>query len=75
MEAKIAQNHLKTHSPRYVEARALHKLKWWTPVELKQSKEINNNYFGENSDKVKKFIKSEKLKVSDLSSIIKFLNS
>ena len=37
----------------------------------KQSKKSIINYFGENSDKVKKFIKSEKLKVSDLSSMIK----
>ena len=73
MEAKIARTSLEnSFPPRYVESIELYiSSNGGTPVKLKQSKKSIINYFGENSDKVKKFIKSEKLKVSDLSSIVK----
>lgn len=73
MEAKIARTSLEnSFPPRYVESVELYiSSNGSTPVKLKQSKKSIINYFGDNSDKVKKFIKSEKLKVSDLSSIIK----
>ena len=72
MEAKIARTSLEnSFPPRYVESVELYiSSNGSTPVKLKQSKKSIINYFGDNSDKVKKFIKSEKLKVSDLSSII-----
>ena len=73
MEAKIARTSLEnSFPPRYVESVELYiSSNGSTPVKLKQSKKSIINYFGDNSDKVKKFIKSEKLKVSELSSIIK----
>ena len=73
MEAKIARTSLEnSFPPRYVESTELYiSSSGETPVRFKQSKKSIINYFGENSDKVKKFIKSEKLKVSDLSSIIR----
>ena len=73
MEAKIARTSLEnSFPPRYVESEELYiSLKGDTPVKLKQSKKSIINFFNSNSDKVKKFIKSEKLKVSELSSIIK----
>ena len=72
MEAKIARTSLENYfHPRYVESVELYiSSNGSTPVKLKQSKKSIINYFGDNSDKVKKFIKSEKLKVSELSSII-----
>jgi len=73
MEAKIARTSLEnSFPPRYVESEELYiSVKGDTPVKLKQSKKSIINFFNSNSDKVKKFIKSEKLKVSELSSIIK----
>ena len=73
MEAKIARTSLEnSFPPRYVESEELYiSVKGDTPVKLKQSKKSIINFFSSNSDKVKKFIKSEKLKVSELSSIIK----
>ena len=73
MEAKIARTSLEnSFPPRYVESEELFiSVKGDTPVKLKQSKKSITNFFNSNSDKVKKFIKSEKLKVSELSSIIK----
>jgi hypothetical protein len=73
MEAKIARTSLEnSFPPRYVESIELYiSSNGSTPVKLKQSKKSIINYFGDSSDKVKKFIKSEKLKVSELSSIIK----
>ena len=73
MEAKIARTSLEnSFPPRYVESEELYiSVKGDTPVKLKQSKKSIINFFNANSDKVKKFIKSEKLKVSELSSIIK----
>ena len=73
MEAKIARTSLEnSFPPRYVESIELYiSSNGSTPVKLKQSKKSIINFFGENSDKVKKFIKSEKLKVSDLNSIVK----
>ena len=73
MEAKIARTSLEnSFPPRYVESEELYiSVKGDTPVKLKQSKKSIINFFNSKSDKVKKFIKSEKLKVSELSSIIK----
>lgn len=73
MEAKIARTSLEnSFPPRYVESEELYiSSNGATPVKLKQSKKSIISYFKSNSDKVKKFIKSEKLKVSELSSIIK----
>ena len=73
MEAKIARTSLEnSFPPRYVESEELYiSSNGGTPVKLKQSKKSIISYFKSDSDKVKKFIKSEKLKVSELSSIIK----
>jgi hypothetical protein len=73
MEAKIARTSLEnSFPPRYVESEELYiSSNGGTPVKLKQSKKSIISYFKSNSDQVKKFIKSEKLKVSELSSIIK----
>jgi hypothetical protein len=73
MEAKIARTSLEnSFPPRYVESEEIYiSSNGGTPVKLKQSKKSIISYFKSNSDKVKKFIKSEKLKVSELSSIIK----
>ena len=73
MEAKIARTSLEnSFPPRYVESEELYiSSNGGTPIKLKQSKKSIISYFKSNSDKVKKFIKSEKLKVSELSSIIK----
>jgi hypothetical protein len=73
MEAKIARTSLEnSFPPRYVESEELYiSSNGSTPVKLKQSKKSIISYFKSNSDKVKKFIKSEKLKVSEISSIIK----
>ena len=58
--------------PRYVESIDIYiSSNGDTPVKLKQTKKSIINYFGENSDKIKKFIKTKKLKVGDLDSIIK----
>ena len=73
MEAKIARTSLEnSFPPRYVESEELYiSSNGDTPVKLKQSKKSIISYFKSNSDKVKKFIKSEKLKVNELSSIIR----
>ena len=73
MEAKIARTSLEnSFPPRYVESEELYiSSNGDTPVKLKQSKKSIISYFKSNSDKIKKFIKSEKLKVSELSSIIR----
>ena len=73
MEAKIARTSLEnSFPPRYVESEELYiSSNGGTPIKLKQSKKSIISYFKSNSDKVKKFIKSEKLKVSEISSIIK----
>tara|TARA_B100000989_G_scaffold258613_1_gene208554 strand:- start:80 stop:739 length:660 start_codon:yes stop_codon:yes gene_type:complete len=73
MEAKIARTSLEnSFPPRYVESIELYISKEGnTPIKLKQSKKAIINIFGNNSDKIKKFIKSNKLKISDLNSIIK----
>ena len=73
MEAKIARTSLEnSFPPRYVESEELYiSSNGDTPVKFKQSKKSIISYFKSNSDKVKKFIKSEKLKVNDLSSIIR----
>ena len=73
MEAKIARTSLEnSFPPRYVESEELYiSSNGDTPVKFKQSKKTIISYFKSNSDKIKKFIKSEKLKVNDLSSIIR----
>jgi len=73
MEAKIARTSLEnSFPPRYVESEELYiSSNGDTPVKLKQSKKSIISYFKSNSDKVKKFIKTEKLKVSELSSVIR----
>jgi len=73
MEAKIARTSLEnSFPPRYVESIDIYiSSNGDTPVKLKQTKKSIINYFGENSDKIKKFIKTKKLKVGDLDSIIK----
>ena len=73
MEAKIARTSLEnSFPPRYVESEELYiSSNGATPVKLKQSKKSIISYFKSNSDKIKKFIKSEKLKVNEISSIIK----
>ncbi|MFL2995702.1 MAG: hypothetical protein ACJZ00_01000, partial [Cytophagales bacterium] len=73
MEAKIARTSLEnSFPPRYVESVELYiSSNGDTPVKLKQSKKSIIKFFNSNSDKVKKYIKSEKLKVSELSSVIK----
>ena len=73
MEAKIARTSLEnSFPPRYVESEELYiSSNGDTPVKFKQSKKTIISYFKSNSDKVKKFIKSEKLKVNELSSIIR----
>ena len=73
MEAKIARTSLEnSFPPRYVESVELYvSSNGNTPVKLKQSKKVIIKFFNTNSDKVKKYIKSEKLKVSELNSVIK----
>ena len=73
MEAKIARTSLEnSFPPRYVESVELYvSSNGNTPVKLKQSKKVIIKFFNANSDKDKKYIKSEKLKVSELSSLIK----
>tara|TARA_B110000438_G_scaffold284459_1_gene313548 strand:- start:76 stop:783 length:708 start_codon:yes stop_codon:yes gene_type:complete len=73
MEAKIARTSLEnSFPPRYVESIELYvSADGNTPVKLKQSKKVIIKFFNTNSDKVKKYIKSEKLKVSELNSLIK----
>ena len=73
MEAKIARTSLEnSFPPRYVESIELYiSSNGGTPIKLKQSKRSLINFFGEKSDKIKKFIKSERLKVSELNSVVK----
>ena len=73
MEAKIARTSLEnSFPPRYVESIELYiSSNGGTPIKLKQSKRSLINFFGEKSDKIKKFIKSERIKVSELSSVVK----
>lgn len=73
MEAKIARTSLEnSFPPRYVESVELYvSSNGNTPVKLKQSKKVIIKFFNANSVIVKKYIKSEKLKVSELNSVIK----
>ena len=73
MEAKIARTSLEnSFPPRYVESIELYvSSNGDTPVKLKQNKKIIIKFFNPDSDKVKKYIKTEKLKMSELSSVIK----
>ena len=72
MEAKIARTSLEnSFPPRYVESIELYvSSNGDTPVKLKQNKKVIIKCFDSNSDKVKKYIKTEKLKVSELGSVI-----
>ena len=72
MEAKIARTSLEnSFPPRYVESIELYvSSNGDTPVKLKQNKKVIIKFFNSNSDKVKKYIKTEKLKVSELGSVI-----
>ena len=72
MEAKIARTSLEnSFPPRYVESTEIYISKNGdTPVSLKTSKKSIINFFGSNSDKVKKYIKDQKLKTSEISSLI-----
>tara|TARA_B100001059_G_scaffold89961_1_gene88526 strand:+ start:1032 stop:1733 length:702 start_codon:yes stop_codon:yes gene_type:complete len=72
MEAKIARTSLEnSFPPRYVESIELYvSSNGDTPVKLKQNKKVIIKFFDSNSDKVKKYIKTEKLKVSELGSVI-----
>jgi len=73
MEAKIARTSLEnSFPPRYVESVDIYiSSNGETPIKLKQTKKSIISFFGKNSDKIKKFIKTEKLKVGDIDSIIK----
>ena len=73
MEAKIARTSLEnSFPPRYVESVELYvSSRGGIPFKLKQSKKSILNYFGNNSSSIKKYIKSENLKVNDLNSVIK----
>ena len=73
MEAKIARTSLEnSFPPRYVESVELYvSSNGNTPVKIKQSKKVIIKFFNANSDKGKKYIKSEKLKVSELNSVVK----
>jgi len=72
MEAKIARTSLEnSFPPRYVESTEIYISKNGdTPVSLKTSKKSIINFFGSNSEKVKKYIKNQKLKTSEVSSLI-----
>ena len=72
MEAKIARTSLEnSFPPRYVESTEIYVSKNGdTPVSIKTSKKSIINFFGSNSDKVKKYIKDQKLKTSEISSLI-----
>ena len=72
MEAKIARTSLEnSFPPRYVESIELYvSSNGDTPVKLKQNKKVIIKFFDSNSDKIKKYIKTEKLKVSELGSVI-----
>jgi len=75
MEAKIARTSLEnSFPPRYVESTEIYISKNGdTPVSLKTSKKSIINFFGSNSEKVKKYIKNQKLKTSEVSSLIQIL--
>ena len=72
MEAKIARTSLEnSFPPRYVESVELYvSSNGDTPIKLKQNKKVIIKFFDSNSDKIKKYIKTEKLKVSELGSVI-----
>ena len=72
MEAKVARTSLEnSFPPRYVESTEIYVSKNGdTPVSIKTSKKSIINFFGSNSDKVKKYIKDQKLKTSEISSLV-----
>ena len=72
MEAKVARTSLEnSFPPRYVESKEIYLSKNGdTPVSIKTSKKSIINFFGSDSDKVKKYIKDQKLKTSDITSLI-----
>lgn len=73
MEAKIARTSLEnSFPPRYVESTDIYiSINGNTPTPLKRTKNSIIGFFGSNSDEVKKYIKSEKLKVSEDQAIVK----
>ena len=73
MEEVVARTGLENpFPPRFVDNIQIYvSTKGDTPVPLKQSKKGVSSFFKENSDKVRKFIKANKLKVSDTDAIIK----
>ena len=73
MEEVVARTGLENpFPPRFVDNIQIYvSTKGDTPVPLKQSKKGVASFFKENSDKVRKFIKANKLKVSETDAIIK----
>jgi len=73
MEAKIARTSLEnSFPPRYVESTDIYiSINGNTPIPLKRTKNAIIGFFGSKSDQVKKYIKSEKLKVSEDQAIVK----
>ena len=73
MEEVVARTGLENpFPPRFVDNIQIYvSTKGDTPVPLKQSKKGVSSFFKENSDKVRKFIKANKLKVSETDAIIK----
>ena len=76
MEAKIARTSLEnSFPPRYVESTDIYiSINGDTPIPLKRTKNAIIGFFGSKSDQVKKYIKSEKLKVSENQSIIQIFD-
>ncbi len=76
MEAKIARTSLEnSFPPRYVESTDIYiSINGDTPIPLKRTKNAIIGFFGSKSDQVKKYIKSEKLKVSENQSIVKIFD-
>ena len=73
MEEVVARTGLENpFPPRFVDNIQIYvSTKGDTPVPLKQSKKGVSSFFKENSDKVRKFINANKLKVSETDAIIK----
>ena len=73
MEAVIARTSLEnSFPPRYVESTDIYiSINGDTPIPLKRTKNAITSFFRNNSDKIKKYIKSEKLRLSEDQSIVK----
>ncbi|MDA0330725.1 MAG: hypothetical protein O2785_01970 [Bacteroidetes bacterium] len=72
MEAKVARTSLEnSFPPRYVESVKIYvSNNGDTPISIKNSKKSIINFFGPDSNKIKKYIKDQKLKTSEIASII-----